>query len=145
MLSPWMVGRISKASEADNFYANVNTPDLAYCKKNNIDYQPCVLPGDLQSHHRAHGDFMWRQFYNMTRLGCQGIYISMFDEYNEGNQIAKTAETANDVPVGSGFVALDEDGTKCTSDYYLRLTKDGGKMFKKEINLTAVRPTLPVP
>lgn len=145
MLSPWMVGRISKASEADNFYANVNTPDLAYCKKNNIDYQPCVLPGDLQSHHRAHGDFMWRQFYNMTRLGCQGIYISMFDEYNEGNQIAKTAETANDVPVGSGFVALDEDGTKCTSDYYLRLTQDGGKMFKKEINLTAVRPTLPVP
>ncbi|AEV99222.1 xylosidase [Niastella koreensis] len=145
MLSPWMVGRISKASEADNFYTTVNTPDLAYCKKNNIDYQPCVLPGDLQSHHRAHGDFMWRQFYNMTRLGCQGIYISMFDEYNEGNQIAKTAETANDVPVGSGFIALDEDGTKCTSDYYLRLTQDGGKMFKKEIALTATRPTPPIP
>ena len=145
MLSPWMVGRISKASEADNFFATVNTPDLAYCKKNGIDYQPCVLPGDLQSRHRAHGDFMWRQFYNMTRLGCQGIYISMFDEYNEGNQIAKTAETANDVPAGSGFVALDEDGTKCTSDYYLRLTQDGGKMFKKEINLTAVRPTPTVP
>jgi hypothetical protein len=145
MLSPWMVGRISKASEADNFFTTVNTPDLAYCKQNGIDYQPCVLPGDLQSRHRAHGDFMWRQFYNMTRLGCQGIYISMFDEYNEGNQIAKTAETANDVPAGSGFIALDEDGTKCTSDYYLRLTQDGGKMFKKEIALTAVRPTPTIP
>jgi hypothetical protein len=81
----------------------------------------------------------------MTRLGCQGIYISMFDEYNEGNQIAKTAETANDVPVGSGMLALDEDGTACTSDYYLRLTRDGGKMFKKETALTATRPTPPVP
>ena len=30
----------------------------------------------------------------MVRVGCQGIYISMFDEYNEGNQIAKTAENA---------------------------------------------------
>jgi hypothetical protein len=88
---------------------------------------------------------MWRQFYNMTRLGSQGIYISMFDEYNEGNQIAKTAENASQVPAGSGFWALDEDGTACTSDYYLRLTRDGGKMFKKETALTATRPTPTVP
>jgi hypothetical protein len=145
MLSPWMVGRIGKAADADNFFTTVNTPDLAYCKQNGIDYQPCVLPGDLQQRQRAHGDFMWRQFYNMTRLGCQGIYISMFDEYNEANQIAKTAENTGQVPAGSGFLALDEDGTACTSDYYLRLTRDGGRMFKKEIALTAIRPTPPVP
>lgn len=145
MLSPWMVGRIGKAADADNFFTTVQTPDLDFCKKNGIDYQPCVLPGDLQARQRAHGDFMWRQFYNMTRLGCQGIYISMFDEYNEGNQIAKTAENTGQVPAGSGFWALDEDGTACTSDYYLRLTTDGGRMFKKEIALTAIRPTPPVP
>lgn len=145
MLSPWMVGRIGKAADADNFYTTVHTPDMDYCKKNGIDYQPCVLPGDLQAKQRAHGDFMWRQFYNMTRLGCQGIYISMYDEYNEGNQIAKTAENNGQVPAGSGFLALDEDGTACTSDYYLRLTADGGRMFKKEIALTAIRPTLPAP
>jgi hypothetical protein len=80
----------------------------------------------------------------MTRLKVQGIYISMFDEYNESNQIAKTAEDASMVPAGSGYLALDEDGTKCSSDYYLRLTGDGGKMFKGEIALTAVRPTAPV-
>lgn len=144
MISPWMVGRIGNIGDADNFYANVNTPDQAYCNANGIDYQPCVLPGDLQEHQRAHGDFMWRQFYNMIRVGCQGIYISMFDEYNEGNQIAKTAETAAWIPAGSNFVTLDEDGVACSSDYYLRLTGDGGKMLKGLIALTATRPTQPV-
>jgi len=141
MISPWMVGRIGNKSESDSFYSSVNRPDVAYCKAHGIDYQPCVLPGDLQQHQRAHGDFMWRQFYNMTRLGVQGIYISMFDEYNESNQIAKTAATQNDVPAGAGFVTLDEDGTACSSDYYLRLTNDGGKMFKGQISLTPSRPT----
>ena len=145
MLSPWMVGRISNINDTDNFFTNVNTPDQAFCNSNNIDYQPCIIPGDLSKHQRVHGDFMWRQFYNMVRLGAQGLYISMFDEYNEGNQIAKTAENASMVPAGSGFVTLDEDGTACSSDYYLRLTHDGGKMLKGQISLTSVRPTVPYP
>src|SRR3954468_16638118 len=68
----------------------------------------------------------------------------MFDEYNEGNQIAKTAENAGMVPAGSGLLALDEDGTACSSDYYLRLTSDGGRMLKGQLALTATRPTLPM-
>jgi hypothetical protein len=144
MISPWMVGRIGNVGDVDNFYTNVQTPDQADCNAHGIDYQPCVLPGDTYARQRAHGDFMWRQFYTMVRLGAQGIYISMFDEFNEGNQIAKTAETAAEVPAGSGFWALDEDGTHCSSDYYLRLTADGGKMLKGQIALTATRPTQPV-
>lgn len=143
MLSPWMVGRIGSVADADHFYTHVNTPDQAECDAHGIDYQPCVLPGDLQSGHRAHGDFMWRQFYNMKRIGVQGIYISMFDEYNEANQIAKTAETAADVPEGSGIRALDEDGTACSADYYLRLSGDGGRMLKGELETTPTRPTSP--
>jgi hypothetical protein len=87
---------------------------------------------------------MWRQFYNMVRAGVQGVYISMFDEFNEGNQIAKTAESQAWIPTGSGFLALDEDGTACSSDYYLRLTGDGGRMLKGQLALTATRPTQPV-
>jgi hypothetical protein len=86
---------------------------------------------------------MWRQFYNVTRAGAQGIYISMFDEYNEGNQIAKTAENGSMVPAGSGLWALDEDGTSCSSDYYLRLTADGGRMLKRQLAQTPNRPTPP--
>lgn len=145
MISPWMVGRIGDANGSDWFYNNVNIGDQDFCNQNGIDYQPCVLPGDLQERQRAHGDFMWRQFYNMVRLGAQGIYISMFDEYNEGNQIAKTAESAAWIPAGSGFWALDEDGVACSADYYLRLTGDGGRMLKGQIGLTATRPTVPFP
>ncbi|MEY9968295.1 hypothetical protein ABIA33_006379 [Streptacidiphilus sp. MAP12-16] len=144
MISPWLVGRIGNVSDADNFYNAATVPDLAECAAHGIDYQPCVLPGDISGGQRAHGDFMWRQFYNMVRAGVQGIYISMFDEYNEGNQIAKTAETQAWVPANSGFLALDEDGTACSSDYYLRLTGDGGRMLKGQIALTATRPTQPV-
>ncbi|WUC55025.1 xylosidase [Streptomyces sp. NBC_00554] len=143
MISPWMVGRIGNASDADNFYTQATVPDLADCAAHGIDYQPCVLPGDVAERQRAHGDFMWRQVYNMVRAGVQGIYISMYDEYNEGNQIAKTAESQAWVPTDSGLLALDEDGTACSSDYYLRLTGDGGRMLKGELALTATRPTQP--
>ena len=144
MLSPWMVGAIGNAADSDSVYQNINVPDQADCNANGIDYQPCVLPGDVSGRQRVHGDFMWRQFYNMVRVGAQGIYISMFDEYGEGNQIAKTAETQATIPAGSGLLALDEDGTACSSDYYLRLTADGGRMLKGQLALTATRPTAPV-
>ncbi len=143
MISPWMVGRISDPAGSDSFYTNANVGDQADCNANGIDYQPCALPGDLQLRQRRHGDFMWRQFYNMVRVGAQGIYISMFDEFNEGNQIAKTAENGGMVPAGSGVLALDEDGTGCSSDYYLRLTADGGRMLKGQLALTPNRPTQP--
>jgi len=143
MLSPWMVGSIGNENDSDNFYTNVNLPDQAYCNANGIDYQPCVLPGDLQERQRKHGDFMWRQFYNMKRANCQGIYISMFDEFNEGNQIVNTAENSSYIPAGSSFQTLSEDGTACSSDYYLRLTGDGGKMLQGVIPLTPNRPTKP--
>ncbi|HEY3709061.1 MAG TPA: glycoside hydrolase family 71/99-like protein [Amycolatopsis sp.] len=143
-LSPWMVGAIGNVGDSDNVYNTITVGDQADCNSHGIDYQPCVLPGDTQERQRVHGDFMWHQFYNMIRAGAQGIYISMFDEYNEGNQIAKTAEDSSMVPSGSGIWALDEDGTRCSSDYYLRLTGDGGRMLRGEIGLTPNRPTQPV-
>jgi hypothetical protein len=143
MLSPWLIGAVGNLGDADNIYNNFMVPDQADCNSNGVDYQPCVLPGDLSLRQRLHGDLMWRMFYNAVRTGSQGIYISMYDEYNEGNQIAKTAPDSSWVPSGSGLLALDEDGTSCTSDYYLRLTRDGGKMLKGQIGLTATRPTAP--
>jgi chitodextrinase len=144
MISPWMIGRTGTLDGLDWFYTNVNLADQSACNARGIDYQPCVMPGDLSSHARYHGDFYWRHIYNMVRLGAQGLYVSMFDEYNEGNQIAKTAESAAFIPAGSSFVTLDEDGVACSSDYYLRITADGGKMFKGQIPLTETRPTQPI-
>jgi hypothetical protein len=143
MISPWMVGRMSTPADVDRFYNQATVPDQAHCNSRGIDYQPVVVPGTLGNRHRLHGDFMWRQFYNVCRAGAQGIYIAMFDEYNEGNQIAKTAENSAQMPANAGMLGLDEDGVACTSDYYLRLTGDGGRMLKKQIPLTATRPTSP--
>jgi hypothetical protein len=143
-ISPWMVGRTGDLAGLDSYYNNVNVGDQADCNARGIDYLPCVMPGDLSGGARRHGDFYWRHFYNMVRLGCQGVYISMFDEFNEGNQIAKTAENASMQPTNFGRRALDEDGTVCSSDYYLRITADGGRMLKGQLALTSVRPTQPV-
>ena len=145
MISPWMVGRIGTAADSDNFYTNVNLGDQTYCNANGIDYQPCVLPGDVSANQRANGTFMWEQFYNMVRVGAQGIYISMFDEFGEGNQICKTAASLSGVPAGSGLLALDEGGQACSTDFYLRITNDGGRMLKGQIALTQVLPTSPEP
>ncbi|WP_240702074.1 lectin [Trinickia terrae] len=144
MLSPWMIGAIGTVQQANAFAVDVTAADKADCDANGIDYQPCIMPGDLSIRQRGHGNYMWRQFYNMTQLGVAGIYISMFDEFNEGNQIAKTTATQADVPSNSGYLSLDEDGTPCSSDYYLRLTRDGGHMLKGTLALTQVRPTAPV-
>ncbi|SIM79185.1 discoidin domain-containing protein [Micromonospora cremea] len=144
MISPWMVYRTTTLEGLDSYYNNVNIPDMADCAARGIDYQPCVMPGDLAAGHRRHGDFYWRHIYNMVRLGSQGLYVSMFDEYNEGNQIAKTSETQATTPAGANIRALDEDGVACSSDYYLRITADGGRMLKGQLALTPVRPTQPM-
>src|SRR3954468_22412209 len=138
-ISPWMVGRTGDIAGLDSYYDNANVGDQADCNARGIDYLPCVMPGDLSAGARAHGDFYWHHFYNMTRLGAQALYVSMFDEFNEGNQIAKTAENASMQPANFGRPALDADGTACSSDYYLRLTADGGRMFKGQTPLTATR------
>ncbi|MDB5051142.1 MAG: hypothetical protein JWO30_4213 [Fibrobacteres bacterium] len=143
MISPWLIGSIGSVSSSNSTYTNYFVPDEADCKAHNIDYQPCVLPGDNSVRQRVHGDLMWRMFYNEIKAGAQAIYISMYDEYNEGNQIAKTAENASMLPVGSNFRGLDEDGTICSSDYYLRIAGDGGKMLKGIMPLTEIRPTVP--
>jgi hypothetical protein len=119
-------------------------PDMAYCQAHGLDYQMAILPGDNSVRQRLHGDLMWRQFYNAKRGGVPAFYISMFDEYNEGNQIAKTAESSSMIPTdatGGLALGLNEDGTAVSSDYYLRLTGDGEKMLKGQIALTATRPT----
>jgi hypothetical protein len=144
MLSPWMVGVIGNSAESDAIRQSNNILDEAYCQSHGIDYQPCVLPGDLSLHQRVHGDFMWHQFANMIQIGAQGLYVSMFDEFGEGNQIAKTAENASEQPANGNFVPLDEDGTACSADYYLRLTGDGDKMLKRLIPFSFTRPTSPM-
>lgn len=149
MISPWTVGSYKTDADVDT-YADIMYNDKVVCDQNGKDFQPVVFPGFSWSNWnggvqndfpRRHGDFMWRQFYQIRNKGIPNAYVAMFDEYDEGTAIAKAAENSSMVPTNQYFLTLDADGVACTSDFYLRLTGDGAKMVKGQIGLTAAHPT----
>ncbi len=147
MISGWAVGRVVDAS-----YTTWVTGDRDFCNANNMDYQPCAYPGTSfynsngpaspqNQFPRNHGDFLWSQFAVFKNAGVQSFYVAMFDELNEATQIFKTAENSSQIPSGQWFLTLDADGIAVSSDFYLRLTSDGGKMIKGLLPYTASHPT----
>ncbi|WP_344850140.1 glycoside hydrolase family 71/99-like protein [Pedobacter jeongneungensis] len=149
MIQPWTVGSMNGIAGANNYVSTLSA-DFAYCNSHNQDYQPVAFPGFAWSNWhtgaqneipRLHGDFLWRQFYNIRNNNIPSVKVAMFDEYNEGTAIAKAAENASMKPSNQYFLTLDADGVACSSDFYLRLTRDGAKMIKGQIPLTANHPT----
>jgi len=146
MVLPWAVGRVPNSDFQGQY-----TKDLTYGNAHGLDIQEDIFPGFSYNNSntskpfnevpRLHGDFMWKLFVAAKNAGVTSIYISMFDEINEGTQIMKTAEDASMIPAGKQFLTLDADGTHVSSDFYLRLTNDGGKMIKGLIPLTTTVPT----
>ncbi|MCW3058368.1 MAG: hypothetical protein JWQ02_189 [Capsulimonas sp.] len=147
MVMAWAVGRVVDAS-----YQPWVSGDLAYCNAHGMDYQPDAYPGTSffnsngpaspkNQYPRNHGDFMWAQFAAMRNAGASSVYISMFDEMNEATSIFKCAEDTSMIPVNNWFLTLDADGVHVASDYYLRLTCDGGKMIKGSIPYQTTHPT----
>lgn len=149
MVSPWTVGSFRTMDGVRN-QQQLLADDFAFCNENNLDYQPVIFPGSAWSNHhdaprneapRLHGDFMWQQFVNLRQLGIPNVYIAMFDEFDEGTAIAKAAETNDMIPTDQYFLTLDADGVRVSSDFYLRLVNDGGKMMKGIIPLQLEHPT----
>jgi hypothetical protein len=150
-ISPWVVGRFSGVKAADAYAEGNLKPELAWCRQHKIDYIPCVYPGTsfYNSNQRPknlipreHGLLLWQQFANLRHLGIKTCFVSMFDEYNEATAIAKSAEDASFTPSDRWFLCLDADGVPLSSDFYLRVTLDGGDMLKGR---TALNWTLPTP
>jgi hypothetical protein len=154
MISPWLVGRFSGTAGADRFAADLWQPDYAFCEQNGIVYQPVLWPGFAWSNMRPnpvnaprnqiprlHGDFMWRQAYNMKSIGISTGYVAMFDEFDEGTAIAKGAENSSMIPTDQYFLTLDADGVAVSSDFYLRLTGDINRLFQDQIPPTPNHPT----
>ncbi|QRO00804.1 carbohydrate-binding protein [Archangium violaceum] len=150
MLSPWFVGRFGGLDGADHYMTNQWQPDLAYTQQYGIAYQPVIWPGFSWANlangprnqiPRLHGDFMWRQAYDLKSLGSSTAYVAMFDEYDEGTAIAKGAENSSMLPTNQYFLSLDADGVAVSSDFYLRLVGDINRLFKGQIPLTPSHPT----
>ncbi|MFC5530559.1 glycoside hydrolase family 71/99-like protein [Cohnella yongneupensis] len=150
MISPWFVGRFGQLLGADRMKLFNYAPDFKFTQENGIDYQPVLFPGSAWSNMtggpknenpRLHGDFMWRQAYNMKSVGINTGYIAMFDEFDEGTAIAKIAEDSSMIPSDQYFLTLDADEVPVSSDFYLRLTGDINRLFHDEIPLTEEHPT----
>ena len=146
MIQPWVV-----PAEVGPTYQPWIQGDYTYCENHGIDYQPGIYPGT--SFHntngstqnlipRNHGDFMWSQAAVLKTVGVKSLYVAMFDEFNEATQIMKTAENSSMAPTNHWYLNLDADGVAVSSDFYMRLTNDIGKMVVKgTIPYQATHPT----
>lgn len=151
MISPWSVGRFGDNNGADNFKNNLIVPDLAYCNTHDIDYQPVIFSGFAWSNwnggtrnqiSRNKGEFFWRQLYNIKNAGINTAYIAMFDEYDEGTNIMKMADSYFAVPDNQYFLTSSADGTYIGSDFYLRLAGRANQVLKGSQPLTT---NVPIP
>ena len=77
---------------------------------------------------RLKGRFLWSQFIAAKRVGCEMIYVAMFDEVDEGTAIFKCSDNP---PVAKGAQFIDYEGLP--SDYYLRLTGAGARLLRGQL------------
>ncbi|MEU4969076.1 glycoside hydrolase family 71/99-like protein [Streptomyces smyrnaeus] len=145
MVSPWNVGNA-------NVDQKLFDDDYAQLKANGQDYQPVIYPGFAWSNWkegaprneipRKAGDFMWQQAVAVAKCGTDSAFIAMFDEYDEATAIAPAATDKSMIPTDQYFLTLDADGTKLSSDFYLRLAGAATKMINGSAEIS---PTVPIP
>jgi len=131
MLSPWLVGRIGSVSDADNFYNVATVPDVAECNAHGIDYQPCVLPGGINTGSARTATSCGGSSTTWSGPACRASTSRCSTSTTRATRSPRRRVAGLDA-TNAGLLALDEDGTACSSDYYLRLTGDGGRMLKAD-------------
>ncbi|MHB2016117.1 MAG: glycoside hydrolase family 71/99 protein, partial [Candidatus Xenobia bacterium] len=138
IVSPWRAGNYDDSEAARQAIRTVAAGDVAAVLATGQGYMPVIFPGFssqcwpdhcndpslkcLNSAPRMGGRFMWTQACEFARLGVQTMYVGMFDEMNEGTAILKLAPTQATTPTGCHIVALDADGLRLPSDWYLQVT-----------------------
>ncbi len=149
MISPWTVGTYVDSTSYTSYFNNVLIPDYNYCKQNNIKYFPVIFPGFSWSLWngqlpnlipRKSGTFFWQQASGLKNLGMSGMYIAMFDEYDEGTAITKSATDYFDIPNNQFFITNSVDGNWLSSDFYLRTAGAAIQMMKGKIAQTTIPP-----
>ena len=146
VLHPWFVGRYDIDSY-DKFAREIIPAQIKWCKKNKVDYIPVCYPG-FSWHNmkpdtpfakipRHGGRFFWKQLKTVVGYGAKSIYISMFDEVDEGTAIFKCTNTP---PVGQNGEQLFIDYEGLPSDHYLWLSGMGAKLLRGEIKPTEELP-----
>ena len=121
IVSPWTPGRYRDlkgiAEHAERYWM----PDKLWTEDNGLDYLPVVFPGfswhnlkgtELGAIPRLKGAFLWSQFVEAKRSGCDMLYVAMFDEVDEGTAIFKCT---NNPPTANVASFLTYEGLR--NDY----------------------------
>ena len=137
VISPWTIGRYRTPDEAARHATDVWQPDRQWCQRERLDFLPVVFPGfswhnlnggKLDQIPRLKGDFLWSQVTAAKRVGCNMLYVAMFDEVDEGTAIFKCT---NEPPTGDDAKFLTYEGLP--SDHYLKLAGRAGKLLRNEL------------
>lgn len=151
MIQPWSVGTFNSIQGVLD-YKNRESADVQLLRTLGIDYQPVIWPGFAWSNWngpprnaipRLNGTFIWRQAMNLRELNILSPFVAMFDEYDEGTAIAKSAENSAMIPTNQYFLTLDADRASLSSDFYLRLATDIMRLLRSQINTSPNPPYIP--
>lgn len=134
IVMPWYVGRFT--NEDFDGFKKVIPGDVAWCEEHGIDFAGDVWPGFSwlnifpdadDTVDRRGGEFLRRQIDACIEAGCKSIYISMFDEINEGTAIMKLARQVP-IPGPGTVVTPQEDGVP--TDINLIIAGEAAKRLK---------------
>ncbi len=132
VISPWAVGRFSDDNGQESFMNAHVLPGQDWCDRHNVDFLPVIWPGfswaNLKNdtpnkRPRRGGNFFWTQANRVISGNAKSVYIAMFDEVDESTAMFKLAENDAQTPDQGYWLALDADGYKLPSDWYLRCAK----------------------
>jgi hypothetical protein len=138
MIQPWSVGAYATDADVKSHYDAFIVPDKQWAQSRGVAYQRVIFPGFAWSNWnggarnmipRRAGAMLWHQAYYVRQAGLSA-FIAMFDEFDEGTAIAKAAEDASMIPGDQYFLTLDADGTRLSSDFYLRLAGAATNMIE---------------
>ena len=149
MVSPWVVGRFGPGG-VEKWWKPVFEREREFCMRHGLDYMPVAFPGFAWCNFkdgpanmipRKSGEFFWEQIRFLHSQGIGQIYLAMMDEYDESTAFMKAAEDSTQIPMGdSYFQTLCVDGYWLSSDYYLRLANEAGRLMRGEAKLSAAVP-----
>ncbi len=134
IISPDTIGKYNHPRQVRREGQSVWAAEKAWCDDRGIDYLPVIYPGYSRSSlnaekqnlvPRRHGKFLWAQFQSARNAGCEMAYIATFDGMHNGTAIFKFDQTALQIEDINGIGFED-----IPSDYYLKLTGEGGMLLK---------------
>ena len=155
MISPWYTGRYGRNLNDIVPWLDAHVPgEMAYCEAKGMEFQPVMFAGFNWSSFqpyppneipRAAGEMLWTQAKYFKNKGIKTAYFAMFDEYDEGTALMKTAEDSSMLPLATKpyFQTLSADGTWLSSDFYLRLAGTVTDLLKNSD--TSIASNTPVP